>query len=317
MQKKSGFISKIFLVLRVLVPIVLIYFLFKNLDWQNLGGILRSYPIDGLVLAILASIVANILFAFRWYYLIRTVDINISPWYLIRLMFYSLFLSNFLPTTIGGDLVKIAGITLNSPIGEKSIRISTVVADRIFSLVSKIILIPLVLIFKPAELLQNWHLPLSSSSVIYAKLPERLRTWLGDYLRSIKPWFKAKPLFLIFCISFGSLFFTILSQWILIQRLNPFISFAVVFFIAILTYFVTILPISINGLGVQEGSYTLLLMQAGMSYDQALTSAILIRFVTLSVSAIGGLLFLTQDRDLWNVVQGKYVQKESVDETLE
>ncbi len=316
MQKKSGFLSILFNFLRVIVPVVLIYFLFKNLDWENLGEILRSYPIDGLLIAIAASITANILFALRWYYLIRTVNINVAPGYPIRLMFYSLFLSNFLPTTIGGDLVKIAGITLNSPSGEKSIRVSTVVADRIFSLLSKIILIPLVLIFKPAELLQNWQLPMSSSSAIFVKIPVRIRNWLGDYLHSIKPWFRAKPLFLIFCISFGSLFFTILSQWILIQRLNPYISMLVVFYIAILTYFVTILPISINGLGIQEGSYTLLLMQVGMSYDQALISAILIRFITLCVSGIGGLLFLTQDRDLWNVVQGKSAQKESLDEKL-
>lgn len=309
MQKKSPVLKTIFTVLRIVVPIVLIYILFRRLDWRSLGEILHGYPLMGLILAILASILANLIFAYRWHYLIRTVQIQFPLWYTIRLMFYSLFLSNFLPTTVGGDLVKMAGIGINAPAGERSIRISTVVADRIFSLASKIVLIPLVLLFKPAALLQDWHLPFSASSVLLAKLPQKVRTWLEGYLNSVKPWFKPGTLLVIFALSFLSLFFTILSQWILIENLNPGVTFGEVFFIAILTYFVAILPISINGLGVQEGSYTLLFTQIGMTYEQAITSALLVRFVTLVVSGLGGILFVTQDRELWNTIHGRVKQE--------
>jgi uncharacterized membrane protein YqgA involved in biofilm formation len=80
-----------------------------------------------------------------------------------------------------------------------------------------------------------------------------------------------------------------------------------VFFITLLTYFVTILPISINGIGVQEGSYSLLLMQTDFGYEQALASALMIRVLTLLVSAFGGILLAISDRELLSRLRSEKV----------
>jgi uncharacterized membrane protein YbhN (UPF0104 family) len=112
---------------------------------------------------------------------------------------------------------------------------------------------------------------------------------------------------IVYLLSYASLFLTILSYWLLIQAFHPTVPFLHVFFITILTYFVAILPISINGIGVQEGSYSLLLMQIGFGYEQALASALMIRVLTLLVSAFGGILLAISDREMLSRLRSEKV----------
>ncbi len=59
-----------------------------------------------------------------------------------------------------------------------------------------------------------------------------------------------------------------------------------------LTYFVTLIPISINGLGLQELSFTFLMSNvAGLSAQNSLTIAILIRAYFM-FSSLPGAVFL-------------------------
>jgi len=287
-----------FQILRVIIPIALIYLLFRNLDWQQVADILKGYPYGFLLLAFFVNLLANFIFAIRWYYLIRSVKIGFSFWTAARLVYYSLFLSNFLPTTIGGDLVKVVGILQGSEKDSRTLRISTVVADRVFSLSSKIILMPFIIGFFPKGLHPVFSFPGAESSFLLGIIPPAFREMLGKYWKAVKPWFKPRCVTIVYLLSYASLFFTILSYWLLIQAFQPTVPFLHVFFITLLTYFVTILPISINGIGVQEGSYSLLLMQIGFGYEQALASALMIRVLTLLVSAFGGILLAISDREL-------------------
>ena len=61
---------------------------------------------------------------------------------------------------------------------------------------------------------------------------------------------------------------------------------------ATLSYFVALIPVAINGLGLQEGSLTYLLTLQGASIEQGVTSALLIRLVTVTSSLLGGLRLL-------------------------
>jgi uncharacterized protein (TIRG00374 family) len=55
----------------------------------------------------------------------------------------------------------------------------------------------------------------------------------------------------------------------------------------------SVLPISISGLGVVEGAIAGAAVALGVDYDSALLAAIILRLVTLPVSAACGLLYLT------------------------
>jgi glycosyltransferase 2 family protein len=295
--------KNLFLAVRIIVPVVLIFLLFRNLDWAAVLKALHGYPIWILAISVLSYILANILFGFRWYYILKSVDIDIPFTYVISLVFYSLFLSNFLPTTIGGDLVKMVGVVNKGGPQKRTIKISSVVADRIFSFASKLLLLPLTVWIFRDYLAIGFNLPWLQSAFLLNKLPKNFREKLAHYLKTIRPWFKPGKLASVLGISWVSLIVNILSFWLVIRALNPSVSAVQVFCVTLLTYFASILPITINGIGVQEGSITYLLTLIGFSYEQGIAAALLIRLITIVVSLLGGVWLMIGGRDLWQVLQ--------------
>lgn len=294
--------KNVFLVIRIIVPVILIFLLFRNLDWKAVLRTLDGYPIWVLLVSIVLYALANLLFGFRWYYILKSVEIKIPFPYIVSLVFYSLFLSNFLPTTIGGDLVKVAGLLGRNGSERKSIKISSVVADRIFSFASKILLLPFTIWFFQGYLPIGFKLPWLESMFLVKWLPKGLQVKIQHYMKTIKPWFHPKKIVTVLGISWCSLLVNIISFWIVIRAVNPSVSALQVFCVTLLTYFASILPITINGIGVQEGSITYLLTLIGFTYEQGIAAALLIRLITIVVSLAGGVWLLIAGKDLWQMV---------------
>jgi uncharacterized membrane protein YbhN (UPF0104 family) len=83
-----------------------------------------------------------------------------------------------------------------------------------------------------------------------------------------------------------------LMTWILFLGMGENISFWMVAGLWSVSYFITLLPVSINGLGVQEVSVTFLFYNYGhVSMPSALTMGILIR-TFYAVASLPGALFL-------------------------
>ena len=182
------------LAIRIIVPVILIFVLFRNLDWQIVWQTLQGYPIWMLVGSTGLYIVANLLFGLRWHYFLKSVKVDVPYTYLASLVFYSLFLSNFLPTTIGGDLVKVAGLLSRDGGDQKTLKVSSVVADRIFSFASKVLLLPITLWVFKGFLPLDFQLPWLQSLVLIDRLPKGLREKIKHYLRTIRPWFKPRQI---------------------------------------------------------------------------------------------------------------------------
>jgi uncharacterized membrane protein YbhN (UPF0104 family) len=291
------------LAIRIIIPVVLIYLLFRNLDWKTVAQTLRGYPLWILAAAVLMYVGANFLFAFRWHYFLKSVHIDIPYTYVVSLVFYSLFLSNFLPTTIGGDLVKVAGILNRDGPERKSIKISSVVADRIFSFGSKILLLPFTLYIFKGFVPVDFKLPWLQSLVFIKWLPKKWQAKAEGYWQAVKPWFSFRQIASVLGISWLSLLINILSFWMAIRVLNPSVSAIQIFCVTLLTYFASILPITINGIGVQEGSITYLLTLIGFTYEQGIAAALLIRVITIIVSLLGGVWLLISGKDLWKSIR--------------
>lgn len=290
------------LAIRIIVPVVLIYLLFRNLDWPVIWKVLHGYPIWIFIVSILFNILSNIIFGYRWHYILQSADIDVPFPYVLSLVFYSLFFSNFLPTTIGGDLVKVTGILNRDDGDRRTLRISSVIADRIFSFASKLLLLPVTIWLFHQFLPVGFQLPWQQSAFLLNLLPKGFREKARHYFDTIQPWLKAGRIAKVLGISWWSLLITIISDWILMMGINPNVSPMQVFCVILLTYFASILPITINGIGVQESSITYLLTLIGFSYEQGLAAALLIRIVTLIVSAIGGVWMMISGKDIWHMI---------------
>ena len=82
------------------------------------------------------------------------------------------------------------------------------------------------------------------------------------------------------------------SIYIIVDDLGSHISFWMIAGLWSLTYFVTLIPISINGYGLQELSFTFLMSNvAGLTPAVSLTVAVLIRAFFI-ISSLPGAFFL-------------------------
>jgi len=292
-------VKKTIFFLRLTVPIVLVGVLFAQIDYQTFFGHLRTYPIGSLLLAVLLIFFANIIFGFRWWYILKSVNINLTLYQVFRLTFFSLFLSNFLPSSVGGDFVKLVGIIDLVDKEKNDIKISSVIVDRLFSMLSKVLLLPFALSFLGTLKIQVEGIA-TQLFFPFTLIPQGIRDKISSYLNAIKPWYSWRIFINILLISWLSLTFTTAGYWVIAQPLNPSVSPINILYIAIITYFAIILPISINGIGVQEMSYVYLLGLLQFTQEQAWTVALIIRLTTIIISLMGGLWMVFDGRELFS-----------------
>ena len=137
------------------------------------------------------------------------------------------------------------------------------------------------------------HPELASSAVSISAFFEKVLDAFSKFFKALQIWLK-KPLSLV-----GSLLFTwghmlclFASLQIMAVGLGEQIAFWELAGIWSLAYFITLVPISVNGYGLQELSITYLLSNVGgFSLTHSLVIALLIRIVFI-IASLPGAFFL-------------------------
>jgi hypothetical protein len=201
------------------------------------------------------------------------------------LTFTGLFASNFLPTTIGGDVLRMAGAMKMGY--DKAVCLASLVADRLVGMFGMFMVAPLGLYY-------SWGaLPVNSAGMSYVAFLKKPLAFTKRTFRTFSIWFK-KPLSLLASLGFSWIHMICLfwSIKIFLAALGYPVSFWMVAGLWSLTYFITQVPISINGYGLQELSFTFLFSRvAGVPPADSLTVGILIRSY-LVLASLPGAFFL-------------------------
>ena len=93
-------------------------------------------------------------------------------------------------------------------------------------------------------------------------------------------------------MTWGHMLFLFVSIWFLLRRMGEQTPFPLVAGLWTLVYFITLVPISVNGLGLQEVSLTFVYVTfGGVSMPSALTLAVLLRTLYMA-SSLPGAVFL-------------------------
>ena len=272
--------------LRWLVPLGLIAWLLSQLDWDEIAPLLQQAAWTQLLTAALAYLLAQIVIAVRWQYLLRVQGIRLPFIRLAWLVLVGAFVSNFLPTTVGGDLVKMAAVANGQP--RRAVAAASVLADRLFNMAGMVFWLPLSFALR----VENPFFETGAASMsALTRAPFLNGIWsrAQRLFEAGRAWFTSpKVVAVSLLLSWLSIGMSFVSFWIVTRALGISISFWQASAIAALTYFAALLPISVNGLGLQEGSLTVLLISQGAVYEGALAAALLIRLVTMAVSLLGG-----------------------------
>jgi len=275
-------------VIRVLGSILALALLIVLLEEEGDGKLfsaLRRVSIGYFLTAVVALSISRLFAAARWHILLKSAGVEIPFLRTIMLTFTGNFSSNFLPTTIGGDVARLAGAM---QLGyDRAVCVASLVADRLIGLAGMSLALPLGLI--PVLSLGNGV----SQSVALSALLQKGVNFAKRTFESFSIWLK-KPLALSgsMLATFGNMVFIYFAVYLLLLGIDHHVSYWLVAGLYTLTYFVTLVPISINGLGVQELSMTFLLTQlGGLSPSESATVALLTRLLFI-ITSLPGAFFL-------------------------
>jgi uncharacterized membrane protein YbhN (UPF0104 family) len=264
----------------LLAIVLLVSLLYQN-GWDEIAAALKRISLLSLALALGCILLSRLFITARWYVLLRSGGINIPFRQAASLVFTGLFANNFLPTTIGGDVVRLAGAM---QLGyDRAICLASIAADRVINMLGMSLASPL----------GFWQLTQAGAvqSLALAGLWQKGWDFARRTLASFAIWLK-KPSALAAALGFALLhmLFTSTANYILIQALGGSLELWKVIGLYSLAYFVSLVPISINGYGVQELTVTFLLSQfGGVSVPISATVAVLHRLLMILVSLPGAL----------------------------
>ena len=272
--------------LGTLLSVALLVFLLSQQGWDQIWTVMKQIPIWILALSLGLQFVSRFAVSMRWHVLLRAVGIPIRFKQTLQITFAGLFANNFLPTTIGGDVVRLGGILRLQY--DKPISATSLIVDRLVGLTGMALALPF-------GIYAMWGaLPLSTSLMAIAPLQnllQKTKRLLRKIWGAILLWLhKPQSLFMAMAWTIVHMICLFGSLWLLLYGMQDTLPFWEVAGLWSITYFVTLLPVSINGLGIQEVSIAFLLINiGGVSEEHGLSAAVILRTLIMLASLPGAL----------------------------
>jgi len=268
-----------------LLAVALLVLLVKEDEWGEILAAMQKVTLLDLILVAILFLVSRLAVSWRWHVLLQSAGVRISIQNSTALTFTGLFASNFLPTTIGGDLARLAGAMQMG--FDRAVCLASLAADRLIGMLGMSMTVPIGLAY-------SWNiLQMGSASFSLVALIQKPLAFIKRTVSIFSIWLK-KPASLLAALAFTWIHMLCLfgSIYIIVDDLGSHISFWMIAGLWSLTYFITLIPISINGYGLQELSFTFLMSNvAGLSPAVSLSVAVLIRAYFI-LSSLPGAVFL-------------------------
>ncbi|MCR4338243.1 MAG: flippase-like domain-containing protein [Candidatus Omnitrophica bacterium] len=115
--------------LRLGLSVLLLAYLFRKVDFEKTAVTLQGADFSFVGYAFGVFVILNFLLLARWTILIRALQLRIPGRVITRYFFVGLFGNLFLPSAIGGDLIKIIGLCRYN--SERPKIVATVLLDRL------------------------------------------------------------------------------------------------------------------------------------------------------------------------------------------
>ncbi len=265
-----------------LLSLSLFTWLILRLDWSVVWTQLAEVSWWAVALSIGFYLLSQAFNTLRWCALLWAHGVNITFWQAFRITWSGIFASNFLPSTIGGDGLRMAAVYPYAK--SKTVAVGSVALDRVVNMATMTCLVPLPLVLFGAKLnaLLAFALPFSPRALAekyFPKIAAALREWAG----------RPQAFLWAFLAAWPSNLTAMFATWLVARQLGMDITFWQVMAVQTVTYFLAVLPISVNGYGVREVTYTALFTTLGASLEQASALAVITRFLIVLVTIPGAI----------------------------
>ena len=143
MQKKT-----FFLLLKISLSVALILWITEDIALDSVFTVMATSSTSLLIFAFSLFFVGYVITAFRWRILIRVQGGDAPIFFLVRSFMVALFFNNFLPSTVGGDVVRMYDSWRLG--NSKSDAVTVVLVDRFLGVIVLLCFALLALIFDDA-----------------------------------------------------------------------------------------------------------------------------------------------------------------------
>ena len=298
---------------RVGISIALLIFLFTHIDSKSLLEIIKHADKPLLFLGFFIAFFSYLFCLFRWKMLLKAVGIDLPLKRVIISFAGGTFFSLFLPSTIGGDFMRTLDLSAHTR-RPKDV-IATVLLDRLSGYVG-LVLLSLVALLVGWKFIQS-KIILFSVAIITGILAAILLMLFNNFLYSrinihlhspnagrIRKLIKNLHEEIYIFRNRKKVIVNNLIMSLLVQIVSPLISFVIALSLGIkinIIYFfiflpiigaITLLPISIGGLGLRDATTIFFFAKAGVSKDLAFAMSLISFFFLLVYGAIGGLIYV-------------------------
>lgn len=301
--------------LRIIISAGLIIYLiitqFK--DFKTIASTLKEVSISLILLSFSTHIYGIWITAYRWQALLKTQNIRLSVLSLSSSTLIGQFFNNFLPTSIGGDVYraydvnKKTGFPMSSSVSVIVVeRLSGIIASAIFAVAAlflgftaiggKSIIIPIVIFLAVSIivflLILNPQISgfkkLAKKVKFLEKISEKMRNIYNTFLTFKK--YKL-VLFEVMIYSLSLQFAVIINYWLASKALGINLDLTAFIFIVPVVSIIAMLPVSLGGIGIREGSLVFLMVSLGAPHAKSAMVSLLLFAMILFMGITGGLIY--------------------------
>jgi len=285
---------------RISISIAILVYLFYRIDWQDVPQKVQGADYKFIVAALFATNIAIIISALKWHLLCKQTS-NITFWESLRWYYMGFFFSNFLPGSIGGDAMRIYYSSKRMGVANS---VASITVERVFAGLALVLTAIIGFIgvsglgkfssqvWILAVIFVGLYLVLFNRRIINFMITRFGKSVQGFY-QTIEQ-YKAQKLLLVKLLIY-SMAFQVCFVWItdlLYRALGEEVSFIYqLAFVAIISA-ITMIPISMNGLGVREGSYSYFFAMIGIAEATSITVSLLFYLIVLIATSPGAIFWL-------------------------
>lgn len=309
--------SKLVFILKLCVSVGLLSYLIFLIDWDQVLVIMKlsnKWILGSVLFITLGSFVYS---ALRWRLILADNHINYSFWKAYKGYLIGLFYSIFLPGVLGGDPIRI-GICVQNTKCSITTSTAAVLLERVGGFVSVLFIFFTMTVVSPMSV--STLLTVSNTQwlsvfgilgiiigfVIIAtrriwvrwipqKSKNKLVTIILRFLHTFANTLSTlsnRTLWLVLVLSILFQVLDIAATFLLSRAIGMQVPIYAYFVIIPLTYLVLVLPVSLGGLGLREGTLVFLLSRFGAHETTAVLLSFLIYLNRMLVGCIGGFVQL-------------------------
>jgi uncharacterized membrane protein YbhN (UPF0104 family) len=286
--------------LKLVVSAGILGWLACRMDWASFHQALGNLHSGLWFAAVGIYLVAQLVSGWRWQLLARPLGFPESLRQFTRLYFIGMYFNLLLPTAVGGDVVR--AWCLDGKSGRRLAAFLSVLVDRLSGLVILLLIGCLGVALCPVSLpfwIESSVWGLTAGGIASLIVLPYLARWTAR-----RPKLNRLGEGVHFYLQHPRLLIVTAAQSIVVQLANVMLVWLIglaldlsvpplyyAIFVPMVTL-LTLLPISLNGMGIREGSTVLFLAPLGVSQGSALCLAILWFFVLTVVSLCGGVVYM-------------------------